>query len=100
MDTDISEFVKEGTDLIEVSLGDTVQLPGSCIRFSKSSAIMLGQLKELLVAINKRFKGKTPVYGTPTYKDLVIWCLCSSGYVVSSGFLSSVDDADVAQAWQ
>lgn len=97
---DICDFLAEGTELIESSLGDATVTHSTIVKVDTAYYKLVQSDREIGLAIEKRFKGKHTLYGSPGYKDLVSWCLSTNGYSVSSSRLNNVSDDDVGLAWQ
>jgi len=96
---DIEAYLKEGVHLVLCSSNRRhVTFPGA-VSFDEQAYSELSRNKELALAIEKKFKGKRTSYGTPTYRDLVLWCLSTSQYNVCSANLRDVSDAEVRKAW-
>lgn len=97
---DIGDYLKEDVDVVEVSLGDATNVGVSTIKIDRSYYKLISEDREIGLALAKRFKGKTTLYGIPDFKDLVSMCLSTDGYKVCSNCLVNVSDEDVASAWQ
>lgn len=55
--------------------------------------------EELRKSMAKRLKSKVTVHSVPGMKDVVMMCLVTDGYKVSSRSFSCIDDMDVQTAW-
>jgi hypothetical protein len=97
---DIGDYIKEGSELVDGSLGDSLASGLSCIKIDRQYYTTVSTDRELNLALDKRFKGKTTLYVNPSYATLVWLCLATEGYKVSSSNLNNVSDDDVSQAWE
>ena len=96
---DIEPYLKEGIHLALCNSNRRhASFPGA-VSFDEQAYSELSDNKELALAIEKKFKGKRTSYGTPTYRDLVLWCLSTSRYSICSANLRDVSDAEVRKAW-
>jgi hypothetical protein len=97
---DIGEYLKEGSEVVDGSLGDATVARANCIKIDRLYYETVSTDRELNLALEKRFKGKNTLYITPNYATLVWLCLSTDGYKVSSANLNNVSDNDVSEAWQ
>jgi len=97
---DISRYLKEGIEATDVSLGDATVVPKSTVKVDVAYQQLISVSNEIHMAVEKRFKGKSTLYGTPNFKDIVCMCLSTDGYKICSSNLKDLSDDDVTLAWQ
>ena len=97
---DIGSYLKEGSEVIDASLGDSTVSGHNSIKIDRRYYDIVSADRELGLALEKRFKNKYTSHRTPNYRELVWLCLSTDGYKVSSSNLDNLLDEDVSMAWQ
>jgi len=95
----VSEYLRETYTLVEGASNKTGVLHSGTARLDPSYASELSRDTELSLAVSKEFRGKSTKYGTPSFPDLVCWCLATGGYVVSEDAFFGVSDDDIERVW-
>jgi hypothetical protein len=96
----IGDYLKEGVSTVEISDGFHLVTGSSTIKINGQGWRAVQENNEIRLSVEKRFKGKKTVHGTPGFAELVKWCLATDSYKVCQGNLDKVCDSDVELAWE
>ena len=56
--------------------------------------------REIMLALQKRFKNKRTLHGDPRFADILTWCMSTDSYKVCQKNFEGVSDSDVDLVWQ